>query len=247
MEQTGLSGPIQEPSIDQLWELRSDGTQVGYSGKHIYLRYRAILRLLSGMQFANALNVGCGFALFDRLMPDDLNLIGIDPGRDEIAYATAWARKHRPIYAYHCASLAECDLSAESFDLIIVSEVLEHVPQSETAAILDTSARLLRSGGCLLVTVPNRRQLRNRGRRIVGLEPVLMDETHLREYDRSEANRLLDNLPFSVKRFSVANLFFPFEGLIGRVIKPESPLRDRIIQRWPNCASHFLILAIRDT
>lgn len=43
----------------------------------------------------------------------------------------------------------------DSFDVVILSEVLEHLSDTAIAAVLSTAHRLLNPGGRLLVTVPN--------------------------------------------------------------------------------------------
>jgi SAM-dependent methyltransferase len=72
-----------------------------------------------------------------------------------------------------CADISALSFENGSFDLIVSSEVLEHVPHLEKA--LRESARVLRRGGVHLFTVPPRAATRRRaeiiGREIKHIEP----------------------------------------------------------------------------
>lgn len=240
---SGRSSPVVVPSLGDLERLREIGRTVGYRGIHIYLRYRAVLRLLEGMRFARALSIGCGFGIFDRLLPPDLDYEGMDLGDDEIAFAREWASRERPTFRYTLGRFADRPPEPEAFDLILMSEVLEHMPEPEVRETLAKAAASLAPGGALLITVPNRLHLRNRVRRLLGKPAVWMDPTHLREYDLDEAKHLIDGLPLALRRFEPAILYFPKEPLVARLIPPASPIRERLIARVPRIASHFAMLA----
>ena len=237
------SSPVVVPSVAELEKLRETGQAVGYRGIHIYLRYRAVLRMIEGMRFERALSIGCGFGIFDRLLPPDLDYEGMDLGEDEIAFAREWSARERPTFRYTLGRFTDRPPEPGAFDLILMSEVLEHMPEPEVRATLEKAAESLAAGGVLLITVPNHLHLRNRVRRLLHRPTVWMDETHLREYELDEAKRLLDGLPLSLRRFEPAILYFPKEPLVARLIPPASPIRDRVIARVPQIASHFAMLA----
>lgn len=237
-----MSGEITVPTFEELVELRETGRTVGYNGIYIYLRYKAILEVLRGRIVKRVLNIGCGFGIFDRLLPDEVELLGLDLGEAEIEFASAYAAKERPSFTYHRQRLEDAELEPGSFDLVILSEVLEHMPEPEVARTIDQALAALRPRGLLLVTLPSRDTLRNRARRLFRREPVLMDRTHLREYSLQEARELL--LPWCLEelRFEPAVLYFPKEQRIAKLLPPESPFRQTILQRFPMVASHFIML-----
>jgi len=73
-------------------------------------------------------------------------------GIDEDSRSLAWARAHNA--APNLSYLAPAELSAERrFDLVIASEVLEHV--ADPMAFLSQLAARTRAGGRLVLTVPN--------------------------------------------------------------------------------------------
>jgi SAM-dependent methyltransferase len=70
-----------------------------------------------------------------------------------------------PKQVFFCASLTAIPLVPEKFDLVLCTEVLEHVAEHDEA--LDELARILKPGGWLLITVPT--------------PPAVPDPAHVRE------------------------------------------------------------------
>jgi SAM-dependent methyltransferase len=237
-----LSSAVEVPPTAELWRLREEGRTIGYRGAHIYLRYLAILEVLAGMRFRRALGVGTGYGIFDRLLPADLDYTGVDVDAAAVAYAARWAAQAGRRFSYRALPLAACGFPTGQFDLVILSEVIEHVPEPEVMPLLAEVQRVLSPGGHLLLTVPNRLHLRNRARRCLGLPLVWMDPTHLREYTLSEAEALVRELPLRLRELRPAVLYFPGEPWVGRVVRPESRLRRLAIRRLPRIASHFIFL-----
>lgn len=232
------------PSIAELYALREEGRAVGYGGVHIYLRYRAVLATLAdaGVAPRRLLVLGAGYGIFDRLLPPDVELVGIDVAVGEIAHAAAWAARHRPGWCYLDRPLADCGFADASFDLILLSEVIEHIAETQLPALFAEIRRVLVPGGHLLLTVPNRLQLRNRARRLIGRCPVLMDPTHLREYTLAQARQAVRGSGLAEVAFRGAVLYFPWEGRVARLLPPESPWRSRVVRLAPQLASHFIFL-----
>lgn len=98
------------------------------------------------------LDVGCGSAtqLGLPLARQGYQLTGIDTHQPSINMATELA-KDISNASFVCCKIEE--LSAEPFDVVVLSEVLEHVAEPER--LLKTSLRHLKDGGLAIVTVPN--------------------------------------------------------------------------------------------
>jgi SAM-dependent methyltransferase len=91
-----------------------------------------------------------------------------------------------------------------SFDIVVLSEVLEHLPYPGIS--LAEAARICRSSGKLLGSVPNAVRLKNRLRFLFG-GPVDTDETHLHHFSVDSLIRLLSNYFHDVKAQAVSGRY----------------------------------------
>lgn len=97
------------------------------------------------------LDVGCGDGTLSSVIFNGSNveIIGLelDPGDAELARQSGIYR------SVHCAPGAAVPENDASFDIVFSNSVLEHIP--DLSPVLAESARVLRSGGELVVTVPS--------------------------------------------------------------------------------------------
>jgi len=113
--------------------------------------FTLVRRLQAGRPELKVLDVGCGngpltfpiAALGCEVVGVDVNAASIERNRRESRYPNA---------RFAVVPGASFDLG-ESFDLIICSEVLEHLDLPQP--LVDSIARHLKPGGTLMVTVPN--------------------------------------------------------------------------------------------
>ncbi|MDO8598641.1 MAG: methyltransferase domain-containing protein, partial [bacterium] len=112
-------------------------------------------------------------------------ITAIDVSPKMIVYARA--RHPSPIITFECAAIEEWEPQCY-FDAVYCCEVIEHFEDAEVALRFIT--RLLRPGGVLCVSTPNRLRLENIARRCIGFTPVLVDPTHAREFSLRDLMRL---------------------------------------------------------
>lgn len=98
------------------------------------------------------LDVGCGGGLIcEPLSRLGAHVTGIDLSQKTIDVATSHALDHNLTIDYRVAPL---ETLTETFDVIIASEVIEHV--KDQAAFVKSIADRLKPGGCFVITTLNR-------------------------------------------------------------------------------------------
>jgi len=130
------------------------------------------------------IDVGCGAgnllrSVVEKTTPD--RVVGID-------YATAGIRRAKqlvPSGDFRAESLYDVDLD-EKFDLVLCTEVLEHVRDPEGA--VEVLVRLCARPGAIVITVPDGAQDSWEGHRNFWSEPEL--ETFLSHYGKVEISRM---------------------------------------------------------
>src|SRR5712692_4175749 len=109
------------------------------------------------------LNAGAGEGSFSPMLlaiPGAARVVEMDNSYRVSARATSDHRQHAV-----AASLTKIPIKSASFDLVLCSEVLEHI--DDDAAALDELCRVLAPGGWLLISVPT--------------PPAVYDPNHVRE------------------------------------------------------------------
>lgn len=115
---------------------------------------------------AKILDVGCGNGVISRhLGSKGFNVLGIDVSAPSIARANELNRSANT--RFEVKSAEELVAAGESFDVVICSEVLEHLQDPD--ALLRVLYQSLKDEGILVVTVPNG----NGPRELLVTRPVL--------------------------------------------------------------------------
>ncbi len=116
-------------------------------------RRRSIERFISS---GRLLEIGCGMGIFlDEMRRKGWSVTGIEPNPK----ASEYARKRFELEIMP-STLEESDLSSESFDVICLWNVLEHLPAPASALKKLQSA--LKPGGLLVFSIPNLESLDRR-------------------------------------------------------------------------------------
>lgn len=159
-----------------------------------------VFRLIQDLRLphtAPILEIGCsGGPLLQRLTNQGYtDLTGIDVSEAGIAVAQL-----RGIPNVSCMDGANLDFPDASFDLVVASDVLEHI-QDEGQALRDW-ARVLRSGGQILIFVPAFQFLWGKHDEV---------NHHFRRYTSAQLAQSLSGAGLQAERLSYWNvsLFFP--------------------------------------
>jgi len=202
-----------------------------------------VLAASSGRQ--RIVDVGCGEGtathLVKRLDPGN-TVIGVDWS----AMALTQARARGVLVVQ--GGIDQLPLADASVDVVIMSELIEHLVDTDAAA--EEARRVLRPGGTLLLSTPNLAAWYNRGLVGLGIQPVFSEVSlkgiygrpgrevvgHLRLFTRRALEEFLTARGFACERVCGA----PYHD----VPRPLRPL-DRWLCHWPSAASILLVQARR--
>lgn len=106
-----------------------------------------------------------------------------------------------------CASAATLPFRDNSFDTVVMVELIEHLPWELHRSCLSEAWRVLRPGGTLILSTPNETSITARdGRRNAqryGSKWQAWDVTHVALYHADQMNRLIQDFqPKHVKRYA---------------------------------------------
>jgi SAM-dependent methyltransferase len=106
------------------------------------------------VQFARVLDAGCGTGYGSaELAQSAAEVTGVDIAADAIAYAAA--NYPIPGLRFLQSSCTAVPFPAESFDVVVAFEVIEHL--TDYRGFIDEAARLLTPAGLFIVSSPNKR------------------------------------------------------------------------------------------
>lgn len=147
-----------------------------------------LLRLWGTRTGRRVLDVGCGFATTTRVLQDLGNdVTGVE--ESEAACAVARSRIARVVQA----DVRTVDLGAAEYDVIVLADVLEHLPWP--VGVLRRYLRWLAPSGTVIVSLPNVGLWSARLSHLVGRweyeDTGVLDRTHLRFFTRRSARWLL--------------------------------------------------------
>lgn len=118
------------------------------------------LSALTGLEGKLVLDVGCGFggavSILDRM---GARCVGIDMNQEELVLCRQRLSLHGLATTVLCADAYNMPFTNESFDIVICTEVLEHVKDKNS--LIAEMSRVLKKGGVLYLSFPNLLSLRN--------------------------------------------------------------------------------------
>ncbi|MBN2438789.1 MAG: methyltransferase domain-containing protein [Deltaproteobacteria bacterium] len=113
------------------------------------------IQLRAGMRILDA-GCGSGRHLCEPFKTPGVDVAGVDLNRDDLCktkgYLSLMGKKQKGRWLVAQADLTKLPFTGGSFDVVICSEVLEHIEDNRTAVA--ELVRVLKPGGDLVVTVP---------------------------------------------------------------------------------------------
>lgn len=200
---------------------------------------RALRRAADAGRTRRALEIGPGSGVYLPVLAELFDeVVAADVEEDFLAHARQLAQSHRNLVPV-ADDITDSKLPRGSFDLVLCSEVIEHIPES--AGALAAMHRLLRRGGFLLLSTPQRHSpLEVLGRiaflpgvvgivRAVYREPILATG-HVNLLTSAEARRQLLAAGFRIVEAWKSGVYIPlvaeFTGRLG--VRLEQRLERRL-------------------
>lgn len=145
------------------------------------------------------LDVGCGDGyLLNNIENPNIKKLGIDLSSNAIQFANAFNKNGQFI-------VKSVDSVTDEFDMIVLNEVMEHIPDDEIFKFMNNSIRLLKSKGQLIITVPS--------------DDIPVNKKHYRHYNLKLIIKHIDNdqlkLIHHVKLYKVSKKLERMQWLIN--------------------------------
>lgn len=204
------------------------------------IRFHELARAIHGKSPQNLLVIGCGNGYLESILSGGIATVSIDLQKEDLEFARALSsavpnRDFRLMNLYDIPGM----FRAGEFRAVVVSEVLEHIPDDVRA--LEGAHHCLAADGTLFVTVPNIDRFANRVRGLLGLKPNYMAKDHSREYTLQDSLTLVEKAGFQCHRVSGLDFWLPKDRLFRFLLPIGSPIRHRIARSRPTLATWFLL------
>jgi 2-polyprenyl-6-hydroxyphenyl methylase / 3-demethylubiquinone-9 3-methyltransferase len=150
---------------------RINPVRLTYIRDQICRHFRREPKSLKSLAGLSAIDIGCGGGLVcEPLRRLGAAVTGIDPAPETIEAAKSHASAARLDISYEAATAEEMVARARNYDVVLLLEVVEHVP--DVPAFLKAVAPLVKPGGIMILSTLNR-TLKAYALAIVGAEYVL--------------------------------------------------------------------------
>jgi ubiquinone/menaquinone biosynthesis C-methylase UbiE len=174
-----------QSSQDRIWHYYQTEHPEAFDGSAARLKYLATYV----QPKSKVLNIGVGNGLFEEFAERRGGIVhALDPSEAAIA-------KLRDTYgsdsSFRVGHIQEIPFPAEQFDLVVVSEVLEHLDERTLEAALPELARVLSAEGMLIGTVPAREDLKTQTMKCPHCGRLFHRWGHMQSFDRGTLANIL--------------------------------------------------------
>ena len=177
------------------------------------------------------LDVGCGNGMNTLKSARFVGFaVGFDLDLGEVQKAKTLSKLERLENADFVLSDAEvaCPFAEEAFDKILLIDVLEHL--NNRVGLLRSLSRLLKNGGKLVLSIPNRDTRWKKLKRDAGLSSFAASD-HKIEYDQTSLNKELSASDWRILKIDPVVVDTPLAGIMD-VVGAFSLSLYNVWQRW---------------
>jgi 2-polyprenyl-3-methyl-5-hydroxy-6-metoxy-1,4-benzoquinol methylase len=215
-----------DEKVARLWDYYAKHRLDDYFAKQAGVALLHATRLPRGSAL-EVLDFGCGPGfMWDHMLAEtQWNYTGLDFSRDSVEGLVRRAAGHARFRGAHWVDHLPSPLPADSFDAVLLLEVVEHLNDEHLSSTLREVVRVLKPGGALVVSTPNEEELSKARKFCPDCGATFHEWQHVRNWSapRLEAEMTRHGLrqlrggakDFSMHGFSRANI----ETTIKRGIK----------------------------
>lgn len=184
----GIKEELSADTIKGIYSVYSYGNQESWDISKPTARYidNLIKSLGSYKELGSFLDIGCGAGF----MLHFAKLYGFNVEGVELS-DVALKKLQEQGYRMHFGPLRSLNLASNSYDVITMSEILEHL--DDPLNYMLESYRLLRKGGVLYIATPNFDSYR---RRLFGIKNEILPPEHIWSFNRKSLNKHLGKAGF---------------------------------------------------
>ncbi len=198
------------------------------------------------------LDIGCGDGSITSKIAE---MTGMEPSGVDVSGEAVRMAKGRGINAVHSDLGKGLPYGKGSFDAVFCGDTLEHV--YGTLELLREIRRVLRPGGCLVLTVPNTGAWYNRFFLLIGWLPAFLESSevpvgnpffresdgHVRAFTKKSLSELLSKA--GLRTDIIVGSPMMGDGSYGRIKERVWEAADGLMSRWPSLSSTLVIRAFR--
>ncbi len=137
------------------------------------------------------------------------------------------------VRATHITSLP-MGFGKHTFDVVLLVEVVEHLVDAHLNATLQEASRLLKRGGTMVITTPNREDLGRAKKICPNCSAVFHEWQHVRSWSKEALTDYVRAYGFATR--SAKELDFAVSGIMGRLVR-----LGRRLAHGPRRAPHLLM------
>jgi 2-polyprenyl-3-methyl-5-hydroxy-6-metoxy-1,4-benzoquinol methylase len=182
------------------------------------LKYQKALALLDVHDNETVLDAACGSGVLTNMIAEQSNasVTGIDFSEAAIAFCKH-QYKHDNL-SFITSDLKEKTFAPESFNKIVMLEILEHLQPADAQVILANQFEYLKPGGKLVMSTPNKQSLWPAIEFLLDamkLTPKMKDEQHVKLYTPSALKKVVTDVGFTVHQLHTSHFIAPWISFLG--------------------------------
>lgn len=179
----------------------------GIQSKWHHLKFARIRSEMSN--YDTHLDIGCGPGTFIGTLESTALSIGVDIAENQIAYAQS--RYKSPNHQFKCFDSIVLPFEAETFQVVTILELIEHLPMENNFALMREAFRVLEPNGLILVSTPNYASLWPLVEGLVNrFGEISYEHQHITRFNRSRLDALMQQAGFCHTRVEAYQFIAPF-------------------------------------